>query len=120
MYLEVTRLYTSGTYQPGYNVTTGGTFTVSGTLFEASVSGTNIIVASRGTSTGPALTGTVTGKYSHLTATGTITQAENKQTVSDSGGVTTYGNVTAGAISNKTIPASGGSATATAGNGSQT
>ena len=120
VYLEVTRLYTSGTYQPGYNVTTGGTFTVSGTLFEASVSGTNIIVASRGTSTGPALTGTVTGKYSHLTATGTITQAENKQTVSDSGGVTTYGNVTAGAISNKTIPASGGSATATAGNGSQT
>lgn len=120
VYLEVTRLYTSGTYQPGHNVTTGGTFTVSGTLFEASVSGTNIIVASRGTSTGPALTGTVTGKYSHLTATGTITQAENKQTVSDSGGVTTYGNVTAGAISNKTIPASGGSATATAGNGSQT
>ena len=120
VYLEVTRLYTSGTYQSGHNVTTGGTFTVSGTLFEASVSGTNIIVASRGTSTGPALTGTVTGKYSHLTATGTITQAENKQTVSDSGGVTTYGNVTAGAISNKTIPASGGSATATAGNGSQT
>lgn len=120
VYLEVTRLYTSGTYQPGHNVTTGGTFTVSGTLFEASVSGANIIVASRGTSTGPALTGTVTGKYSHLTATGTITQAENKQTVSDSGGVTTYGNVTAGAISNKTIPASGGSATATAGNGSQT
>ena len=34
--------------------------------------------------------------------------------------VTTYGNVTVGAISNKTIPASGGSATATAGNGSQT
>lgn len=120
VYLEVTRLYTSGTYQPGHNVTTGGTFTVSGTLFEASVSGTNIIVASRGTSTGPALTGTVTGKYNHLTATGTITQAENKQTVSDSGGVTTYGNVTVGAISNKTIPASGGSATATAGNGSQT
>lgn len=33
---------------------------------------------------------------------------------------TTYGNVTAGTISNKTIAASGGSATATAGNGSQT
>ena len=33
---------------------------------------------------------------------------------------TTYGNVTAGAITNKTIAASGGSATATAGNGSQT
>lgn len=31
----------------------------------------------------------------------------------------TYGNVVAGVISNKTIPASGGEATATAGNGSQ-
>ena len=41
-------------------------------------------------------------------------------TYSDSGGITTYGNVTAGSISNKTIPASGGNATATAGNGSQT
>ena len=41
-------------------------------------------------------------------------------TYSDSGGITTYGNVTAGSISNKTISASGGSATATAGNGSQT
>ena len=38
---------------------------------------------------------------------------------STSGGVYTYGNVVAGAISNKTIPASGGSATATAGNGTQ-
>lgn len=38
---------------------------------------------------------------------------------SDSGGSTSYGNVTAGAITNATIPASGGSATAYAGNGSQ-
>lgn len=38
---------------------------------------------------------------------------------STSGGVYTYGNIVAGAISNKTIPASGGSATATAGNGTQ-
>lgn len=37
-----------------------------------------------------------------------------------SGGIYTYGNIVAGTISNKTIPASGGSATATAGNGSQT
>lgn len=36
------------------------------------------------------------------------------------GGIYTYGNIVAGTISNKTIPASGGSATATAGNGSQT
>lgn len=48
-------------------------------------------------------------------------QEKNLESVkSISGGVYTYGNIVAGAISNKTIPASGGSATATAGNGSQT
>ena len=48
-------------------------------------------------------------------------QEKNLESVkSISGGVYTYGDVVAGAISNKTIPASGGSATATAGNGSQT
>lgn len=48
-------------------------------------------------------------------------QEKNLESVkSTSGGVYTYGNIVAGAISNKTIPASGGSATATAGNGSQT
>lgn len=48
-------------------------------------------------------------------------QEKNLESVkSTSGGVYTYGNIVAGTISNKTIPASGGSATATAGNGSQT
>lgn len=48
-------------------------------------------------------------------------QEKNLESVkSTSGGIYTYGNIVAGAISNKTIPASGGSATATAGNGSQT
>jgi hypothetical protein len=48
-------------------------------------------------------------------------QEKNLESVkSTSGGVYTYDNVVAGTISNKTIPASGGSATATAGNGSQT
>lgn len=48
-------------------------------------------------------------------------QEKNLESVkSISGGVYTYGNIVAGTISNKTIPASGGSATATAGNGSQT
>ena len=78
MYLEVTRLYSSGEYQPGHNVTTGGTFTVSGTGF--SIRGSNVIAASRGTTAGAARSGTVTGKYNALTATGTITQAENKIT----------------------------------------
>lgn len=48
-------------------------------------------------------------------------QEKNLESIkSTSGGVYTYGDIVAGAISNKTIPASGGSATATAGNGSQT
>ena len=48
-------------------------------------------------------------------------QEKNLESIkSTSGGVYTYGNIVAGTISNKTIPASGGSATATAGNGSQT
>ena len=48
-------------------------------------------------------------------------QEKNLESVkSISGGIYTYGNIVAGTISNKIIPASGGSATATAGNGSQT
>ena len=48
-------------------------------------------------------------------------QEKNLESVkSISGGIYTYSDIVTGAISNKTIPASGGSATATAGNGSQT
>ena len=47
-------------------------------------------------------------------------QEKNLESIkSTSGGVYTYGDIVTGAISNKTIPASGGSATATAGNGTQ-
>ena len=46
-------------------------------------------------------------------------EANAVESSSRSGGVTTWGSVTAGTISSKTIPASGGTATATAGNGSQ-
>ena len=48
----------------------------------------------------------------------TITHS-SKTVKSTSGGVYTYGNITAGTITNATIPASGGSATAKAGNGTQ-
>lgn len=109
MYLEVTRLYSSGDYQPGHNVTTGGTFTVSGTGF--SISGSNVIAASRGTTTGAARSGTVTGKYSHLTATGTITQAENKIKNSDYNASNSQWSV--GATIGSGMTAAGGSATIT-------
>lgn len=109
MYLEVTRLYSSGDYQSGYNVTTGGTFTVSGTGF--SISGSNVIASSRGTTIGAARSGTVTGKYSHLTATGTITQAENKITNSDYNASNSQWSV--GATIGSGMTAAGGSATIT-------
>lgn len=109
MYLEVTRLYDSGEYQPGHNVTTGGTFTVLGTGF--SISGSNVIAASRGTTAGAARSGTVTGKYSHLTATGTITQAENKITNSDYNASNSQWSV--GATIGSGMTAAGGSATIT-------
>ena len=109
VYLEVTRLYTSGVYQSGYNVTTGGTFTVSGTGF--SISGSNVIAASRGTTAGAARSGTVTGKYNALTATGTITQAENKITNSDYNASNSQWS--AGATIGSGMTAAGGSATIT-------
>ena len=109
MYLEVTRLYDSGEYQPGHNVTTGGTFTVLGTGF--SISGSNVIAASRGTTTGAARSGTVTGKYNALTATGTITQAENKITNSDYNASNSQWSV--GATIGSGMTAAGGSATIT-------
>lgn len=109
MYLEVTRLYSSGDYQSGHNVTTRGTFTVSGTGF--SISGSNVIAASRGTTTGAARSGTVTGKYSHLTATGTITQAENKIKNSDYNASNSQWSV--GATIGSGMTAAGGSATIT-------
>lgn len=109
VYLEVTRLYTSGAYQSGHNVTTGGTFTVSGTGF--SISGSNVIAASRGTTAGAARSGTVTGKYNALTATGTITQAENKITNSDYNASNSQWSV--GATIGSGMTAAGGSATIT-------
>lgn len=110
MYLEVTRLYSSGEYQSGHNVTKKGTFTVSGTGF--SISGSNVIAASRGTTAGAARSGTVTGKYSHLTATGTITQQENKVTNSNyNPRITAYGTPSVSIGSG--ITAAGGRATVT-------
>jgi hypothetical protein len=75
--------------------------------------GTTIYSKDRGTS--------IKATWGSKKTTYYLYQEKNLESVkSISGGIYTYGNIVAGAISNKTIPASGGSATATAGNGSQT
>lgn len=56
---------------------------------------------------------------SSKSATASKSIVNSKTVKSTSGGVYTYGNITAGTITNATIPASGGSATAKAGNGTQ-
>lgn len=110
-------------YTSGSELAVGDTYgNVTSNQSWATASGLSIIVSSRGTTVGEARSATIQSTYAGLKSNSiTLTQEANKQvSSSDSGGVITYGNVTAGAVSNKTIPASGGSATATAGNGSQT
>lgn len=85
-----------------------------------------ISAPNRGTTAGDKRSVTVTVRYQDqygrfdVSSTIEVYQAANQvESSTTTGGETIYNNVTAGAISNKTIPASGGSATATAGNGSQ-
>lgn len=61
----------------------------------------------------------VNDRDSSKSATDSKSIVNSKTVKSTSGGVYTYGNITAGTITNATIPASGGSATAKAGNGTQ-
>lgn len=80
----------------------------------------NISVANRGTVLGNARTTVLKVTYSGVSSQITLTQAENtREATSVSGGTLTYSNITAGTITNVTIPAKGGSATATAGKGKQ-
>jgi hypothetical protein len=51
-------------------------------------------------------------------ASKTIDVYMESNTYSDSGGTTTYGTLNTGTITNVTVPASGGTKTATAGDGS--
>lgn len=86
-----------------------------------SLSGNTITHSSMGTNE---TTDTVTIKAvnngdSSKSATASKSIVNSKTVKSTSGGVYTYGNITAGTITNATIPASGGSATAKAGNGTQ-
>ena len=117
-------LYSSGATGPNQTRSVGGSLSISMTVngnSRFSLSGNTITHSSMGTNE---TTDTITIKAVNngdnsksTTASKSIT---NSKTVkSTSGGVYTYDNITAGTITNATIPASGGSATAKAGNGTQ-
>ena len=90
----------------------------SGTAF--TLSGNNVSAPNRGTTAGELRSVKVSASYGNASSTITVSQVANQvESSTTTGGETIYNPVTAGTISNKTIPASGGSATATAGEGSQ-
>lgn len=117
-------LYSSGATGPNQTRSVGGSLSISMTAngnSRFSLSGNTITHSSMGTNE---TTDTVTIKAvndgdSSKSATVSKSITNSKTVKSTSGGVYTYGNITAGTITNATIPASGGSATAKAGNGTQ-
>lgn len=118
-------LYSSGATGPNQTRSVGGSLSISMTVngnSRFSLSGNTITHSSMGTNE---TTDTVTIKAvndgdSSKSATASKNITNSKTVKSTSGGIYTYGNVIAGTVINGIIPASGGSATATAGNGSQT
>lgn len=117
-------LYSSGATGPNQTRNVVGNVSISMTAngnSRFSLSGNTITHSSMGTNE---TTDTITIKAvndgdSSKSATASKSIVNNKTVKSTSGGVYTYGNITAGTITNATIPASGGSATAKAGNGTQ-
>lgn len=117
-------LYSSGATGPNQTRSVGGSLSISMTVngnSRFSLSGNTITHSSMGTNE---TTDTITIKAvnngdNSKSATASKSITNSKIVKSTSGGVYTYGNITAGTITNATIPASGGSATAKAGNGSQ-
>lgn len=117
-------LYSSGATGPNQTRSVSGSLSISMTVngnSRFSLSGNTITHSSMGTNE---TTDTVTIKAindgdSSKSATASKSITNSKTVKSTSGGVYTYGNITAGTITNATIPASGGSATAKAGNGTQ-
>lgn len=117
-------LYSSGAIGPNQTRSVGGSLSISMTAngnSRFSLSGNTITHSNMGTNE---TTDTITIKAvndgdSSKSATASKSITNSKTVKSTSGGVYTYGNITAGIITNATIPASGGSATATAGNGTQ-
>lgn len=117
-------LYSSGATGPNQTRSVGGSLSISMTAngnSRFSLSGNTITHSSMGTNE---TTDTVTIKAvnngdNSKSATASKSITNSKTVKSTSGGIYTYGDVIAGTITNATIPASGGSATAKAGNGTQ-
>lgn len=117
-------LYSSGATGPNQTRSVGGSLSISMTAngnSRFSLSGNTIIHSSMETNE---TTDTVTIKAvndgdSSKSATASKSITNSKTVKSTSGGIYTYGDVIAGTVTNGIIPASGGSATATAGNGTQ-
>lgn len=117
-------LYSSGATGPNQTRSVGGSLSISITAngnSRFSLSGNTITHSSMGTNE---TTDTITIKAvndgdSSKSATASKSITNSKTVKSTSGGIYTYGDVIAGTVTNGIIPASGGSATATAGNGTQ-
>lgn len=117
-------LYSSGATGPNQTRSVGGSLSISMTAngnSRFSLSGNTITHSSMETNE---TTDTITIKAvndedSSKSATASKSITNSKTVKSTSGGIYTYGNVIAGTVTNGIIPASGGSATATAGNGTQ-
>lgn len=117
-------LYSSGAIGPNQTRSVGGSLSISMTANgnnRFSLSGNMITHSSMGTNE---TTDTITIKAinngdSSKSATASKSITNSKTVKSTSGGIYTYGDVIAGTVTNGIIPASGGSATAKAGNGTQ-
>lgn len=117
-------LYSSGAIGPNQTRSVGGSLSISMTVNgnnRFSLSGNTITHSSMGTNE---TTDTITIKAvnngdNSKSATASKSITNSKTIKSTSGGIYTYGDVIAGTVINGIIPASGGSATATAGNGTQ-
>lgn len=118
-------LYSSGAIGPNQTRSVGGSLSISMTVngnSRFSLSGNTITHSSMGTNetTDIVTIKAVNDGDSSKSATASKSIVNSKTVKSTSGGIYTYGDVIAGTVTNGIIPASGGSATATAGNGSQT
>lgn len=117
-------LYSSGATGPNQTRSVGGSLSISMTAngnSRFSLSGNTIIHSSMGTNetTDIVTIKAVNDGDSSKSATASKSITNSKTVKSISGGIYTYGDATPGTVTNGIIPASGGSATATAGNGTQ-